>query len=90
MYRRLRSLGVLDALRFLELGSIFRRWADATGPHFESLEQCDPNIYPTMMAVAGAVLAPAYQSSFLDPTGTFASAHNQLEATVEGDCPGFH
>jgi hypothetical protein len=83
MCRRLRKLGVLDALRFLELRSIFRRWPDAGGPDFESIEQCDAANYPTMMAVAAAALAPAYLNTLLDPTRTFASAQDHLGTTVE-------
>lgn len=82
-YRHLQKLGVLDALRFLELRSTFRRWADATGPHIESVEQCDAAIYPMMMAVAGTVLAPAYVDTLLDPRRTFASAYDLLETSVE-------
>jgi hypothetical protein len=82
MFRQLKKLGTLDALRYVELRAIFRGWANTAGWHYESPEQRDALIYPSMMAVAGAVLRPAYLQVILDPRHTFALAYEQLRATV--------
>lgn len=81
-YQHLQKRGSLDALRFLEIRSIFRRWAGAAGPESETVEHRDAAIYPLMMAVAGAVLAPAYLQTLLDPRRTYASARERLGTTV--------
>ncbi|MBT2546759.1 zinc-ribbon domain-containing protein [Arthrobacter sp. ISL-65] len=82
MFLQLRKTGALDALRFVELRAIFRRWSDTAGRLYESPEQRDAAIYAPMMAVASAVLAPSCLKAILDPRHTFAWAYGQLESTV--------
>jgi hypothetical protein len=82
VYRHLQKTGAVDALRFVELRSIFQRRAEAQGTHYESPEHRDASTYPTIMAVAAAVLSPAHLSTILDPRQSYESAHYRLHVTV--------
>lgn len=82
IFRQLRKTGALDALRFVELRAIFRRWSDTAGCLYESMEQRDAAIYAPMMAVANAILPQSGLATIVDPRHTFAWAYGQLERTV--------
>lgn len=82
VFQRLRNQGVLDALRYMELRAIFRRWDGAGRTYDVPFGQQEPTLYPLMMAVALSILRPAALWELLDPRKTFASAYDLLHRTL--------
>lgn len=82
IFRRLRNRKALDALRYMEVRAIFRRWTAANRRESRTFEEQEPQLYPLMMAATAAILQPAGLKRILDPRATYASAYNLLHTTL--------
>ncbi|MEJ1193162.1 zinc-ribbon domain-containing protein [Pseudarthrobacter sp. CCNWLW207] len=82
IFQKLKNQKALDALRYMELRAIFRRWAAADTRETTRFEEKEPQLYPMMMAAAAAVLLPAALKKILDPRATYASAYSLLHTTL--------
>lgn len=74
-FRRLVRTGRVDAVRFAELLSAFRRWGEATGNR-------DCEHYGALVDIAGIILSAAFQRRIFDPRITYAEGYDLVEEAV--------
>uniref|UniRef100_UPI003989F879 hypothetical protein n=1 Tax=Mycetocola sp. TaxID=1871042 RepID=UPI003989F879 len=74
-FRRLVRERRVDAPRFAEMLSAFRRWEVATGNH-------DGDHYGALVDIAGTIFAAAFQRRIFDPRIGFAEGYGLVEDAV--------